>query len=317
MAGRRVQYLHPVKMYIFISLVYFVLLFSHSDGDMVKIGSGREPHNTEMADAANHIKNDDSLTPQQKQIIQAGLNRLNEQSGGKGDTTSLVKSIKVKKNKAGKSDTTFVYDSFKIKRNSKGGLDTTYTYDSFSDFAIANAHEATYDNYLVSQKKLPAEKRDGFLKRYFNKKAFAWKAKGGESAKEMINEGIKHNAPKMMFFLLPLFALMLKISFYKNKKFYVEHLIFAFHFHCFLFLFLTLLMLLKMARPHDWLAVDSFLNWSGVAGVVWYLYRSLHVVYKRSVFRTITKSIGLFFSYMLALCFSLVLLLIFTAIISV
>src|ERR1700739_2754377 len=27
MAGRRAQYLHPVKMYIFISIVYFLLLF--------------------------------------------------------------------------------------------------------------------------------------------------------------------------------------------------------------------------------------------------------------------------------------------------
>src|SRR5471030_392463 len=28
MAGKRVRYLHPVKMYIFISLVYFLLLFN-------------------------------------------------------------------------------------------------------------------------------------------------------------------------------------------------------------------------------------------------------------------------------------------------
>src|SRR5882762_10431169 len=31
MAGHRVQYLHPVRMYIFISLVYFLLLFKTSD----------------------------------------------------------------------------------------------------------------------------------------------------------------------------------------------------------------------------------------------------------------------------------------------
>ena len=30
MAGRRIRYLHPVKMYIFISLIYFVLLFQTS-----------------------------------------------------------------------------------------------------------------------------------------------------------------------------------------------------------------------------------------------------------------------------------------------
>jgi len=29
MAGRRVQYLHPIKMYIFISLIFFILIFKH------------------------------------------------------------------------------------------------------------------------------------------------------------------------------------------------------------------------------------------------------------------------------------------------
>src|SRR6201989_1171381 len=30
MAGRRVQYLHPIKMYIFISLIFFILMFKHN-----------------------------------------------------------------------------------------------------------------------------------------------------------------------------------------------------------------------------------------------------------------------------------------------
>src|SRR5476651_1803657 len=36
MAGRRVQYLHPVKMYIFISLVYFLLFFK-TGHEMIKV----------------------------------------------------------------------------------------------------------------------------------------------------------------------------------------------------------------------------------------------------------------------------------------
>jgi hypothetical protein len=317
MAGRRVQYLHPVKMYIFISLVYFVLLFSGTDHEAVNVGKGKQPAAQEWADAANHIKNNNSLTPEQKRAIQSELNRLAAANGGKIDTTHTLERIKVKKSKAGKQDTTFVYDTFSIKKNAKGELDTTYTYDGVSDLVIANAKEATYDEYLANQQKLPADKRDGFLERYFNKKAYAWKEKGGEGTREMINEGVKHNAPKMMFLLLPLFALLLKISFYKNKKYYVEHLIFSFHFHCFMFLFLILWMLIKMIVPDDWLGVDRFLNITGVAAVMWYLYRSLRVVYKRSILRTISKTIGLFFSYMLALVVSLVLLVIITAVVSV
>src|ERR1700744_2185987 len=56
MAGRRAQYLHPVKMYIFISLVYFLLLFksghepvhinrTHTTGDSAKIELITQNHN--------------------------------------------------------------------------------------------------------------------------------------------------------------------------------------------------------------------------------------------------------------------------------
>ncbi|MFD0749010.1 DUF3667 domain-containing protein [Mucilaginibacter calamicampi] len=314
MAGRRVQYLHPVKMYIFVSLVYFVLLFSHSDNDVVNIGSGKKHAAKERANAADAVKDSTVLTMEQKKLIQSTLNRISLQHGGKTDTTEFVESISVRTNKAGKQDTTYVFNKFRVRKGKKGDLDTTYSYNGLSEFVIATTDDGSYDKYLNDQQKLPADKRDDFLERYLQKKKYAWKEKGGENGQEMINEGIKHNAPKMMFLLLPLFALMLKISFYKNKKYYVEHLIFAFHFHCFMFLFLTIWMLLKMARPNDWLGFDKFLNITGVIAVLWYLYRSLRVVYKRSVFRTITKTTGLFFSYLFALCVSLILLVIITAI---
>ncbi|MGY3212147.1 DUF3667 domain-containing protein [Mucilaginibacter sp. HD30] len=317
MAGRRVQYLHPVKMYIFISLVYFVLLFSGTDHEEKDKDSGKKVTATEWADAANDIKSDSSLTPSQKRIIQSGLNRISALKGRKTDSGQVVQSIKVKTDKNGKNDTTFVYDTFTIKKNPKGDLDTTYTYDGLSDLVIATTDDDTYDQYLVNQQKLPANKRDNLVERYYNKKAYAWKKKGGSNSKKMIEDGVKHNAPKMMFLLLPLFALMLKVWFYKNKKFYVEHLIFSFHFHCFMFLFLTVLMLLKRVIPQDWTQIDHYLDVAGFFGVFWYLYRSLRVVYHRGVMRTVSKTIGLSFSYMITLSISLLLLVVITAIVEV
>nr|WP_294794070.1 DUF3667 domain-containing protein [uncultured Mucilaginibacter sp.] len=317
MAGKRVQYLHPVKMYIFISLVYFVLLFSHSDKEMDNTGSSKKNAATEIADAANHVKNNTALTKEQKRVIQAALNRISAQNGGKTDTTQFVETLKIKTTQAGKQDTTYVFDKFTVTKGKTGDLDTTYNYNGLSDFVIANTDGGTYDKYLNDQQKLPADKRDNFLERYFHKKKYAWKEKGGENTQKMISEGVKHNAPKMMFLLLPLFALILKITFYKNKKFYVEHLIFSFHFHCFLFLFLVIMMLIKMAVPDDWLQVDKFFNYAGIAGVLWYLYRSLRVVYHRSVFRTITKMTGITMTYMMSLSISLILLVLITAIFEV
>ena len=51
----------------------------------------------------------------------------------------------------------------------------------------------------------------------------------------------------MMFFLLPLFAVSLKLLYWRPKRLYVEHLIFLLHVHAFAFLLLTPLLLLHPA----------------------------------------------------------------------
>jgi hypothetical protein len=114
-----------------------------------------------------------------------------------------------------------------------------------------------------------------------------------------------------MFVLLPLFALILKITFYKNKKFYVEHLIFSFHFHCFLFLFLAIIMIISRVIPGDW--DEDWLNMFAFVVIVWYIYRSLRVVYDRSRLRTITKMIGMWFSYFFTFIIAMCLLFVITA----
>ena len=50
------------------------------------------------------------------------------------------------------------------------------------------------------------------------------------------------NIPTMMFFFLPLIALLMKFLYPLSKRYYVEHLLFFVHYHAFFFLALTLLM---------------------------------------------------------------------------
>jgi hypothetical protein len=124
-------------------------------------------------------------------------------------------------------------------------------------------------------------------------------------------EELKHNIPKMMFVLLPLVALILKVTFWRNKKFYVEHLIYTFHLHCFLFLFLAVIMLLQMIFPENW-GLDSWLSFIASIYIIWYIYRSLRVMYHRTKFRTITKMTGMYFTYLLAFAFCILLVFIIT-----
>jgi len=216
MAGRRVKYLHPVKMYIFISIVYFLLAFQHKET---------------------------------QQPVNIKFNASTEKQAN--------------------------------KQTNKANPDSTY------------------EQYQATQLKLPQNKRDGAILHWGTKKAYAYSKKYGKNSLEVFQEQVQHNIPKSMFVLMPLFALGLLIAFRKNKKFYVEHLIYSFHFHCFLFLFSSAIIIIAMLLPANWTALSYILPLLEIFFVLIYFYKSLRAVYHRSAFRTITKMIGISLSYFL------------------
>lgn len=260
MAGRRAQYLHPVKMYIFISIVYFLIVFQSSN-NAIKVNDLPAKNNTEQItlDSVNkQILADPNLSKKTKEKIVAG-----------------------------------------IKTRNTG--------------AFRFGTDSTLAQYNKSEDKLPAKDRDNFFIRKIKEKLIMYNVKYGERAKEVFIDEYRHNMPKMMFLLLPLFALILSITFYKSRKFYVEHLIYAFHLHCFMFLFFGVLFLLQMIVPDNWQVVQWILL-LGWLYSIWYTYRSLRVVYHRSKIRTITKMTGMFISYATVAIFCFGLLLLITAV---
>jgi Protein of unknown function (DUF3667) len=294
MAGKRVQFLHPVKMYIFISLIYFLLVFKENKED-AKV----EPKQitTEKTDsikraAINKLNNNKNLTPQQKE---KAINKVKYTGHRVKKPAVLITPAQKPKDTVDKDD-----DDDDVS--------------SVSDALYSTTDDTTYAQYLTTQSKLPAKERDGWLERYYNEKNFALH-NPKINRNELIKEGLAHNFPKMMFLLLPLFALILKITFWRNKKFYVEHLIYTFHLHCFVFLFLSIIILLKMILPATG-GLQDISQWlmflAGVA-VIWYIYLSLRAVYHRSRWRTISKMIGISLSYLFVFSICMVLLLLVTA----
>src|SRR5882724_1400771 len=171
MAGKRTQYLHPIRIYIFISLVFFLLLFS---GQSENKGSEKHLSKTQ-ADSVNRVVN--------AQLAKYGVEARDAK-------------IKVKDH------------------------DTTITINRLARIKESGEKDTSYAQYLQMQQKLSADKRDGFLKSYYKKRKYEWKEQG-KSASEALGESFKHNFPKMMFLLLPLFAMLLRFTFWRNHKFYV------------------------------------------------------------------------------------------------
>ena len=107
------------------------------------------------------------------------------------------------------------------------------------------------------------------------------------------------NLARAFFVLLPLFALLLKLFYWRRDHFYLDHLIFALYYHAFAFLALTLQMILERSWIPDWLKIPLSLVLS--IWLVAYLAIALRKVYGGSRWVTFFKFTGLLAIYTLAL----------------
>lgn len=100
---------------------------------------------------------------------------------------------------------------------------------------------------------------------------------------------LEENAPKGVFLMMPVFALMLKALYIRRKRFYVEHFVFALHVHSFAFVLFTAGMLSPVGSITGLLSL-----W-----MVVYLFLALKKVYGQGIMRTILKFGALAFGYMI------------------
>lgn len=95
------------------------------------------------------------------------------------------------------------------------------------------------------------------------------------------------NFAKMMFFLLPVAAFLLKFLYFRRKKLYVEHLVFSLHVHAFIFSLLIFTVILDYKSVMWFVIISSLI----------YLFFAMKTFYAQSTTKTATKMILLLLSY--------------------
>ena len=128
------------------------------------------------------------------------------------------------------------------------------------------------------------------------------------------------NLPKMMFIFLPLIALVMAFLYLGSGRYYVEHLLFFVHYHAFFFLAGIGVLLLDWIGERATGAASGFVTAAeGVLGTVLfiyvplYLYLAMRRVYGQGRFWTITKYFALVIAYLVCLTLTGVGLLFYTA----
>jgi len=238
-AGKREKYIHPFRLYIFISIVYFSVAYIINDSSSVV--------RTNISSPRAKIKLSD------KGVI-----------------------------------------SFQSSDSTQSRNDTTL--DELNHRA-ANL-PATIKLYRDSVKQLPESARPGFKDDVVNRISIKYRNEGSEG--KLIDtslEKFKHTLPKLLFFLMPLAAFLLKIIFIRRKRFYIDHLVHTLNLHSFIFLVMTIYALLHLVIPGKILFPIFFL--SSLA----YFFISMKKVYNQSKTKIFFKGSFFLISYALCLAF--------------
>jgi len=260
MIGRRVSYLDPIRMYIFTSAIFFLIFFSLFDV--------RNKHVS--ANTSTEIQKD----PELRELMTKAKNAA--------DSLRILKNY----NATATPLITLDEDSPAVK---KGGV----------QIKPAKVNYQTVESYDSVQQALTPDQRDGWIKQKLTRREIQLVQQLNENPGGTVREFLSnfmHNFPKVLFISLPLFALVLKLLYVREKNFYyVDHGIFSVH--LFIFSFLLLLIsfgLGEMSSVTHWRLIIwlQFALW--IYALIYY-YKAMRRFYGQSRGKTILKYLLLFF----------------------
>jgi len=260
MKGRRVRYLHPIRLYVFTSAIFFLLFFTYFvSGESIMTNVDRP---ATIEERNNYIsKLEASLKKDAKNIW------LKERIAFAKDTTHQLMSTDL------------------VKTSKTNSLQISFSENDFKTLAA-------YDS---AQQLKPANERGGWIDRRLKMIEIRMNQKIAENPKEAVKKFVEivlHRLPYMLLISLPFFALILKLVYWRRKQFYyADHGVFTIHLYVFTFLILLLIFALQKA--------ENKFHWS-FAGTIatgvlfllfFYMYAAMLRFYEQSKLKTFLKFI--------------------------
>lgn len=280
LAGKRARYIHPVSLYIFVSIVYFLIV----------------PHTLKEKPADEALRS--ARSAQQIDSLQAELDSVQRHS-------DKISGFALRRLADAFSTSDFRKLSFQEQEKFLGRLKLEEQQDPDQSRAklikkFQRAHldkqDSTVAAYQLRQSRLPEAQRDDWFTRISREREVhvtERKADGNWSLKEEV----KRYQPKQFFLMMPLLALFLLWNFRKNKIYYIDHLVFTIHGMTAFFLVSIVINVLQYYIFGRNSFMGTFLSLSLFAGTVWYLYMGLKLFYDRSRVATIKKTFTVIFMY--------------------
>ncbi|PWV53320.1 DUF3667 domain-containing protein [Chitinophaga sp. S165] len=256
LSGRRASYLHPIRLYVFTSFLYFLAAFAFS-------------HNSEKGEEAIRER----IVYVAKKEVADSLNQMLAQ------TTSGNKADSIRRDVLGNAMSRLKLDSLRAAE-----IDVQLIGNI--DYKMLKAYDST-------QHALPESQRDKGLKPWLYSRWLATIEHHGEAVINLLVEKTQHAVPKLMFLLLPLFALFLKLFYDRKKYYYADHAIFSLHFHSAVFLLFLVFNLINKVLP----SLEVFNTILELVLVIIFLVVALKNTYQQKTAVSVGKALGLSLLY--------------------
>ena len=302
LAGRRVRYVTPFRLYFFLSVIAFLVMAISLDATL-------DLKNTVRADAAEDIETALSAADVESRRDEA-IAALDKAKTEPELNAKAIRGIeKAEEQIRTRADKRLQYLQRVEEAKAKGAPVPP----------DVDAEKAKEDfNFEIGGKRWDPKTTPiqiAWLPRFINTKLNVLATHTFENLPRIRKDpkpfliGAFGSLPQVLFFLMPLFAMLLKVFYIFKRRLYMEHLIVALHSHSFIFLALLLLTLIGLLRSWATTAVPWLAGLLSLAIFVlgWWIPIYLLImqkrVYKQGWFFTIFKylTIGLCYTIMVTL----------------
>ncbi len=264
--GRRQRFIRPVRLYLGMSILYFLILSLQSAQLLDQVSNWGDKANDKAGSATTQAsasgKASASTSTNTNTSASAVQNKPGATETAKAASANqeLAEVVRVKKalEQANVSPAMGQVVEQVLERERERARQAEASNGQKRQVKSKALAEIEGDNFKAFIAKWPDTGWRGEIKRRLH---HFWLIPADQVNREVMR-GILNQAPKAMFFLVPVFAMMLKMMFLLRNIPYGAHLLFAFHYHALLFLGLFVLLVLPLpdvAETVIWIGMVLYL----------------------------------------------------------
>ncbi len=266
--GKRLLYLHPAQLYLFISVVFF-FIFSFIQKSQVQAfdeSLAKTLIKENIVDKIGDVHIRDSI-----KAIQLAVKKT-EDSIARAELRKTLKDNKFIHGFSEKEMDSLV-NAKDFRKNGIANFD-------FNTKAIDSLIALDAPDDVLYKKMGMDDAAGGFERRLYRQALKFYKSRKGGSILQTFYDTI----PIAMFFLLPIFAFILKIL-YRKHGLYAHHLVFSFYYFSFLFTVFSLIIGINFIVD-----IPDWIDWLVALSTFFYLYLALRRFYQQGKFKTFFKA---------------------------